>query len=214
MFNCQISIPHANLCRPSLPFSLFHLVNYFHKNKVWPEFDTQELTYHGMVGSNICENREAAVIEALKTNKSHILFLDDDMGFMPHALHMLANRRLPLVACNYRKRNPPAEFIAQREGVIVETTDNITGLEPVDYIGMGFFLAETDVFRNIPQPWFGYEWKGGSCFYGEDIIFVRKAMKYGFTTLLDHDASKQIWHSGNVSYCYNDDFTKINTQLR
>jgi hypothetical protein len=210
MFKCLISTASAGWCRSAFPYSLFNLVRYFHSKRIWPEEDFQVLDFNIYEGSWISHQREKTILDALKEDWSHVLFIDDDMGFNPDTLHRLAGRRVPLVGCNYRKRRPPAEFLAKRNGKIIETTDETSGLEPVDFMGFGFFLAEMNVFRNIPQPWFDSQWQGGGDYSTEDAYFMTKARDHGYEVLLDHDTSKLIWHNGNVAYTYKDDFTNIN----
>jgi len=43
----------------------------------------------------------------------------------------------------------------------------------------------------------------------EDMPFFEQAAKAGFPCYVDHDASKRIWHCGNLNYVWDHDYTAL-----
>lgn len=148
-------------------------------------------------------NAELAVLQALESDITHVLFIDDDMSFAPQAVDLLIGRRQPIVGVNYCFKKFPIEFMAvaldgKRR---VATTESSTGLEEVSYIGFGLSLIETRVFRNTPKPWFLPEYIPDLDTYTtEDNPFFARARKAGFPCLVDHDASKLVGHVGSFEF--------------
>jgi len=155
--------------------------------------------------SNIPNNRQKLVEQALEWGASHILFIDDDMIFDPRLLEVLLSRRLPMVACNYPKRQLKFEFTAtkaDRSGYM-ETTKNSAGFEEAWYCGFGFCLIERQVFEKKPKPWFMpyYDTESGDV-SSEDNPFCELVRQAGFKVLIDHAASRQIGHMGQHIYTW------------
>lgn len=156
-------------------------------------------------GSVICANRTDLVDEALAHNATHILFLDTDMIFPPTLLDSLLFRGNPIVAINYVTKEIPA--LPVTTGFNSERISSIgkTGLESVKGIGLGGCLIETDVFRNLPQPWFDNNWDLESgTFNIEDWCFCQNARAHGYEIFVDHDASQDILHRGGYDYGWKD----------
>jgi len=149
-------------------------------------------------------NREEMVVDALKSDMTHLAFIDDDMGFAPDILHILARKRVPLVGCNYSmKIKQVREFVSlalNGEDRII-TYEHSSGLEPATYIGFGFALIAREVFEKLPRPWFPYVWVSeAQRWTTEDNPFCRAATKAGYTVYVDHDASKRVYHTGFYDY--------------
>jgi hypothetical protein len=157
--------------------------------------------------SNIPNNREALVDQAMEWGATHILFIDDDMVFNPNLLEMLLSRRLPYIACNYPKRQEPFEFTAtkaNRSGHIT-TGEASLAMEEAWYTGFGFCLIERQVFEKIPKPWFlPYFDAVQQQISTEDNPFCERVREAGFKVLVDHTASKHIGHVGTKVYTWKD----------
>jgi len=162
-------------------------------------------------GSGISTNRERLTRQALANpDTTHVLWIDDDMGFAADTLHLLARWRQPIVGCNYRTRSPPSEFTALNaaENARIQTIADSTGLEEAAYTGFGFCLIERRVFEAVPEPRYPLLWSPTLGDYStEDMPFFEKALAAGFKCYVDHDASKKIWHCGNLNYVWNGDYT-------
>src|SRR5262245_50896954 len=137
-FNVVICTPSLGLCRSAFAFSLARLTSYFAMVRVLPEIEAQSMDFLLIEGSGISSNREQMVRKALaKESMTHMLWIDEDMGFNMNALHIMARRRHPIVACNYRMRVPPGEFTALKVDKTgrIETKQESTGIEEALYSG-------------------------------------------------------------------------------
>ena len=144
--------------------------------------------------------REHFLEAALKQGATHVLWLDTDMSVPRETAVLLSMHGQPIVACNYVVRQASGLFTAFRNGDRVPTTATATGLEAVEYVGMGAMLMQTDVVADLPRPWFrhGLNEHGGDI--GEDVVFCRALQAAGHTVYIDHDLSKEIGHIGQHTY--------------
>ena len=208
---------HLAICTPSsgysktqFAFSLARMVLEYTQKGVLPEVTEQSIDLFAMEGTGVSANREKMVRQFLKGDGTHLLFIDDDMGFNPNVLHVLFSRRLPIVGCNYRMRTPPAEFMAHRNREEIKTTADAHGVEPVDYLGFGMCLMEKKVLESVPEPRFMINWVKDD-YTTEDVAFFYKCP---YKPYVDHDASKLVWHSGHIQYTWADDYTEMNKILK
>jgi len=210
-FNVVIATPSTGMCRTTFAFSLARLTAYACTTKVWPEVKNWTIDYQMVQGSGIGGNRESLTDEALsKSGMTHLLWIDEDMGFSFDCLHLLARWRQPIVACNYRTRVPPAVFSAMRadKSGRLETNEQSTGLEPAWFTGFGFCLIERRVLEAIPSPRYQNIWNPEQKGYStEDAPFFIRAAELGFPCYVDQDASKKVWHCGEMNYRWNEDYT-------
>lgn len=210
--NIVVATPSSGQTRFIYALSLARLVAYYAQVRLLPEVKTQQMDFLGLEGSGISSNREWLVREALKKEDvTHILFIDDDMGFNMDTLHKLVQKRQPIVGCNYRIRVPPGNFTAvSLKGERVETNKEKSGLEEVFYCGFGFCLIERKVFEAIEEPRFMIKYFNNEQYYStEDSPFFEKAREKGFPCYIDHDASKLILHQGIVNYTWDGDYSKL-----
>jgi len=209
-FHVVLAAPSTGHCRTQFAFSLARLVGYLSRVKPLPELTDWGYTFSMLEGSSISTNRERIVRQSLADPKvTHLCFMDDDMGFAHDVLHIMAGRRLPLVACNYRMRVPPAEFTATRYDLAsrMETTEKSTGLEQAAFTGFGCCLIERSVLEAVPEPRFPILWRNAELDYTtEDLPFFDAVNKLGIKAYVDHDASKRVWHNGNINYVYNENY--------
>lgn len=207
-----VCTPSTGQVKTAYAVSLARMTAYFSQVRALPEVEQQNLDFLVIEGSGISSGREALIQQALdKPGMTHVLFIDEDMGWDMSALHGLIRRRLPIVACNYRMRVPPADFTALKldyEKGRVQTTKELTGLEEAYYAGFGFALIERKVFEAVEQPRFLIEYNKETGHYTtEDHPFYREARKAGYPCYIDHDTSKLIWHVGSMNYVWNQDCT-------
>jgi hypothetical protein len=204
----MVGVPTAGRITVHCARGLMLLMDELRRNMMYEETKEQIGLVNFKQSSVISGSRENTAEEALNMNCTHLLFVDDDMMFQPDAVGILASRREPIIGVNYRMRYPPARFTAQsiaNEGQAVETTEDSTGVEDIDYIGFGLCLIETRVFRAIPQPWFLPQYLNQK-HTTEDLPFFRKAREYGWRTVVDHDASKRIGHVGECIYTWDKNY--------
>lgn len=144
--------------------------------------------------------REHFLEAALKHGATHVLWLDTDMSVPRTAALQLLAHDQPIVGCNYVVRQASGLFTACRGDTRVPTTAASTGLEAVEYCGLGVLLMRTDVVADLARPWFrhGLNDYGGDI--GEDVQFCRALRAAGHTVYIDHDLSKEIGHIGQTTY--------------
>lgn len=160
-------------------------------------------------GSIIHAARRDLVKMAMKGDCTHILFLDSDMRFPRNTLVRLLSHGVPIVGANYVTRRDPPRPVTFRNDESdkdrVYSEFESTGLEEVDSTGFGVMLIDMDVFRNLPEPWFSFEWKNPQHMVGEDVYFSRKVREeLGIPTLIDHDLSHEVKHVGMKEYTMTD----------
>ena len=134
-------------------------------------------------------NREKIVLKALKTNCSHLLFIDSDMKFGSLILQKLLAHDKDIVGLVYRLKNKTATPVIYKEKgkMITDINDVPRKLFKCYAVGTGIMLIKLSVFKKIKRPWFFFgkqdEQHGG---YGEDIWFCRQA----------HEAGVDVWVDG------------------
>lgn len=161
-------------------------------------------------GTLLSSQRQDLARDSIKAGCTHTLWLDTDMRFPKNTISRLLAHDLDIVAANYAKRRSPTEPISAKlrddsmeESKIyrVYTEADSTGLEEVDYTGMGVMLVKRHVYEKMQEPWFAIPWSETvKDFVGEDVFFCRRARDTGFLTYIDHDLSKEIAHIGSFEY--------------
>lgn len=189
--------------------SLARLAMYFAQVRVFPRSKRQNLTTDAVEGSGIAENYERMVSKHLADKRirwTHFLSIEDDMGFAPDCLHMLARRKLPIVGANYAtNKGSPIRFTAAGLKDRVLTTKESAGVEEVSLLPQGFTLVAREVYETLPRPWFlmGYSQASGNYVY-QDYYFSEQAKKHGYKLYVDHDVSKRLHHVGPKNYTWED----------
>tara|TARA_R110000744_G_scaffold86986_6_gene170019 strand:+ start:2515 stop:3396 length:882 start_codon:yes stop_codon:yes gene_type:complete len=172
--------------------------------------------------------RELICESALQWDADYVLMWDDDMRFEKSMFLRLWRHDKPIVAAlAFTAREPYNPVIM----TIRETRDKVTaqrmmvsdfvldypknqliGNKEVDgalAFGTGVFLCNTDVFRQIPQPWF--ESTGA----GEDFFFCYKCEEHGVARYVD-TATKtrhKQWDSTFIDEDYYEAFRKLNPKI-
>jgi hypothetical protein len=187
---------------------LAKLVAYFAQQRIYADEETQHLVTDGVEGSGIGANYERMIDKYLEDDRlrwTHFLSIEDDMGFAPDVLHLLASRRLDIVGANYSvNKGSPLRFTAQKGGKTVLTTEESTGVEEVDLLPQGLTLVRREVYETIPRPWYCQGWSEENGHVTQDYVFSQRAREAGFSLHVDHDASKKLFHVGPRHYTYRD----------
>lgn len=169
---------------------------------------SREIMEIGMIfadGTYIASNREDLVDQAMKSEPTHILWLDDDMRFPQDTLLRLLQRNREVVGANYATRGTPCVAVAIKKASDTKgrllTMPDSTGLERVETLGFGVTLVQASVFRRIPKPWFENYWSPKlERRVGEDVDFCRKCAAHDVKIFVDHDLSKEVGHMGEFEY--------------
>lgn len=197
-----VATPTTGLCRTAFAFSLAGMILHFCTHQYAKR---QRIATQMIEGSSVSNNREDLVRSALNTEgMTHLLFVDEDMGFGDDVLYIMAQRERPIVSCNYRLRFPPAPFTATRTDLSrIETTAESHGLEEASYTGFGMCLIERRVLEGISEPRFRVNYNPETKHHGtEDSSFFGLAQSIGFIPLVDHDASRRVYHVGSLAYTW------------
>ena len=155
---------HINICthRAMNPFfvnSMFYMLDYM--NKTGLNF---EINSHTGV-SNIVGGRQNRVTEALNSSCTHMFMIDDDMVFSMDIVHKLLHEANKLTVNGVKKiamgvnpcrKSPTGLFYTAKE----LDSDNFvkskgkSGVVEVSKCGLGAFLIETALLREISEPHF------------------------------------------------------------
>lgn len=148
--------------------------------------------------------RERLATEALKLGSEYVLWLDSDITFPASiALRLMAHNE-PIVACNYIRRQLPAKGVAYK--VIGDWQNPLSfdvqdDLVEVQGVGMGCMLMKTEIFNQIPKPWFEFGWSPASNDYlGEDMLLCQKMSAAGYVVKIDTALSHELRHLGTWAF--------------
>lgn len=148
--------------------------------------------------------RERLATMALELGAEYMLWLDSDIVFPATTAVRLMAHNEPIVAANYVRRQFPAKGVAY--GTIGEWEKPIPfdvqdELVEIEGIGMGCILMKTDIFKEIPKPWFEFGWSPDSNdFLGEDMILCQKIAHAGYIIKLDTALSQELRHLGTYGF--------------
>lgn len=141
-------------------------------------------------GADRGRSRNSLVEASLERGSEWMLFLDDDHAFPPQILNIMLSRELPVVAALYLQRTDPFLPIAyshkDENGMYVplDLTDCPQhGTVPVYAAGTGGMLIRSEVFHQIPGPWFVHTTQ-----HSEDIYFCELLHEHGIPLALDLNA--------------------------
>lgn len=168
-----LGLPTNRLIKPKTAKSLMELVN------------NSEHDYYILVstrGYTTAENRNYISAKAVNAGCDYLFFVDDDMIYEPDTVDDLLAHKMDIVGgmayTKYEVQEPVIEYLnANRE---------YDDLFECGALGGGLILIKCDVFKRIPQPWYGYIWNNnGSIKESNDWFFCHKAKKTGYMIWCD-----------------------------
>ena len=148
--------------------------------------------------------RERLATEAVNLGAEYLLWLDSDITFPATTAMRLMAHDEPIVACNYIRRQLPAKGVAYE--VIGDWNnplpfDIYNHLVEVQGVGMGCMLMRTEIFSQIPKPWFEFGWSPDSNDHlGEDMILCQKMAAAGYSVKIDSQLSQELRHLGTWAF--------------
>ncbi len=169
-------------------------------------------TYHHVQSRPVEEARNMLTREALKTDATHLLWIDADMVFNADSLEKLLDRDLPFVGGLCYNRWPPYAPVALRRfdpswalepstlGWIYDHPRE--GLMDVDVTGGAFLLIKREVFKAVfdreskGDPTWAKWWTPSAYEKAEDFSFCWRAKDAGYDVKID--CSVRIGHIGRV----------------
>jgi teichuronic acid biosynthesis glycosyltransferase TuaG len=148
--------------------------------------------------------RQALSVEGL----THILWIDDDMEFPPHALKQLLSHDKPIVGGLCHNRRSPAyqPIVAKKYhpdlampqdalGFVYDLPQS--GLYECDATGAAFLLVRADVFKAITERFGPDSWWVPAGNASEDFSFCARARECGYSVFVD--CGLDIGHIGTAT---------------
>jgi hypothetical protein len=118
------------------------------------------MTVMQIMNSPVADARNAIAREALKNESRYVFFLGDDVVVPPHALRqfimrMENNPHIGVIGGVYcSKSEPPAPLVFRGNGQGSYWDWKIGEFFEVTGLGMDCTLIRTDLFKELPEPWF------------------------------------------------------------
>lgn len=146
-------------------------------------------------GYDCARARNLIAKAAIEGEYTHVLMVDSDMQLPEDTLvKMLKDPKLICLGCYPRKNTANGTFeifkLGQKDFIETYSYDEIVksqGKIEVKGGGFGCAMINTDVFKNMPQPFFRYvEYESGDVL-SEDNYFCSNASKVGFKVYADTD---------------------------
>jgi GT2 family glycosyltransferase len=182
-----------------------HYQNVISLLKIWGNTGVWKTFYH-IARGHPAESRNQIVRAFLKTDCTHLLFIDDDQIFNHEAVNILINHDVDVcTGITWQRGEPhvPCIFIADADKKVIFPLDAYQcGMVEVDATGGYFLLIKRHVLEAIPSPWFKYgdtstgysDGKDIEAGLGEDVSFGLKVKLAGFDIYCDSDL--EIEHLG------------------
>lgn len=200
-----ICVPCRDSVMSGFCFDLAKLIGYHSRAT------DDEIIILQMPGTLIFSQRESLADQALADGAEAILWIDSDMRFPANTLEVMLSRKVPILGVNATTRRAPILPTAlnlemEKDSAVLRKVESRgkQGIEQVTAVGFGVTLVKSQVFKEIPKPWFNIIWKDDGDIIGEDVHFCVKALDYGIETYVDHDLSPLIKHIGTKEYGWDD----------
>lgn len=200
-----ICVPCRDSVMSGFAFDLANMVGYIARHT------DHKITLLQMPGTLIFTQREMLANDALADGAEAILWIDSDMRFPANTLEVMLSRKVPILGVNATTRRAPILPTAlnlemEKDSAVLRKVESRgkQGIEQVTAVGFGVTLVRSQVFKEIPKPWFNIIWKDDGDIIGEDVHFCVKALDYGIETYVDHDLSPLIKHIGTKEYGWDD----------
>ncbi len=187
--------------RPKTAQCLLDLVNH-----------SKAIDFHILVaerGYTTGENRNYSVVQAEKNGSDYLLFIDDDMTFLPNSLEELLAHKVDVVGVNSYSRclplsstvglmNANGEYMSPDKHTEWEMQIPPT-LFKAYFVGAGIMLIDMKVFARIEKPYFVFTTdENGQIVNGEDGYFCDKVKKAGMEVWCDPEI--QVGHLGEYEF--------------
>lgn len=192
-----VCVPTRDMLHSAHAMSLVELVKFNTMNDI----ETQVFMDASTI---LLTQREHLATMSLDMGADYILWIDSDIVFpATTAVRLLAHNE-PIVAANYIRRQEPYKGVAYKtigdwqNPVPFDVQDELVDIEGV---GMGCMLMKTNIFTELPKPWFEFAWSPESNdFLGEDMVLCRKIETAGYSIKLDTVLSQELRHLGTYGF--------------
>ena len=184
MLKIAIGLPTNRLVKPKTAKSLLEMVA------------NTQYEYEFIVSSRgytTAENRNYISAKAVNAGCDYLFMVDDDMIYEPDTIDRLLECEKDIVGGEYFTK------YETRSTITDYLDDQREGLFECGALGGGLMLIKCDVFKKIPQPWYGYIWNdNGSIKESNDWFFCHKAIEHGIKVWVDSNITAK--HIGLKEY--------------
>lgn len=209
--NVTVGIPcSSGIWHAEFGMSLVSLLATFMTTPVKEYEGRQQISIRQTKTSLLVKSRRQLIEQSIEHGSTHILLIDTDQTFPGWTLHKLLSHRVRVVGANVATKSIPSAPTARNKndkwpgGDIVYTMPESKGLEEVWRVGTGLLLLDLDIFKSLPRPWFGTDWRDmGDGKYddlGEDWFLMERLEAAGEKVYIDHDLSKEVGHIGSYEF--------------
>jgi len=183
MLKIGLGLPTNRLVKPKTVQSLLQLISGEYKFKI----------IVSNRGYTTAENRNWISSQAVNAGCDYLLMVDDDMIYEPNTLEELLLCDKDIVGGVYKTK------YEQQEDVVEYLDDQREGLFECGALGGGLMLIKCSVFKEIPQPWYGYIWNdNGSIKESNDWYFCHNARSQGIKSWVNSNITAK--HIGQLKY--------------
>lgn len=182
--------------------------------KLERELNRVGLEHDWDIGTNeslITRARNEMTASFLKSDHSHLFWIDADIEFEPKDVAALWNMEVDIACGVYcMKKRDKQWYAAWKDGQLVKELDQFKEPIEVDYCGTGFLLIRRNVIEKLVETAEIYQGPDGLVsalfmtpihndgFESEDYHFCRKSREAGFKIIMD--PSVRLGHWGQYRY--------------
>lgn len=141
----------------------------------------------------------------LKTDWSHMMWIDADIDFKSDDVIKLWNLNADIAVGVYRMKKPESIYAAWKDGKLITDLNQFEGPTEVDLAGTGFMLINRKVIEKLAETAEVYDGPNGEVpglymmpiinrhLDSEDYYFCRKAREAGFKIVMDPSVRLGHW---------------------
>ena len=172
--------------------------------------------------SLITRARAYCTDEFLRSEASHLIFIDSDIGFDPDDVDRLRSHQLPIVCGIYPKKGTRSLACHSLPDTKQFVFGKAGGLVEVKYAGTGFLYVRNEVYTTIQEkldlplcneqfgerpmiPYFQpfvHQDASGAWYLAEDFAFCERARQSGYRIMAD--TRIRLHHVGSYRYSWED----------
>lgn len=171
------------------------------------------IEHNWLTGRNeslVTRARNEMTASFLKTNHTHMMWLDADIEFSPDDVAKLWNLETDIAVAFYCMKRPDLPLSAWKDGKLVKLEECPSEPFEVEFAGTGFMLIRRNVIETLAEKSESYEGPNGRVpalymtpihndgFESEDYHFCRRAREAGFKII--GDPSIKLKHWGQAAY--------------
>lgn len=203
-----VATPSDDLVRRRFHICMVQMLLYYISHPV-QGYAHQSVVPLSIRDSILSRARWNAVVEAVRQDATHLLFIDSDQTFPRELIHEWVAHRVDVVAANVATKQIPAQPTARYKPQQGDPgygrpcyTDDKRGLEKVWRVGTGVMMLRVEALKRMSHgSMFDVKWRDEiSRHQGEDWSFAEALEAYGVDMWVDHSMSRRIGHLGEFEY--------------